>query len=90
VQDFRVDERTRQRARRARLADASSVACHVPASSSKSAEFAEKLLESWDEILAMSRASFRRRLVVITRRSAAKAETARDPIEALSRASLGP
>jgi ribosomal protein L22 len=89
VQDFRVDERERQRARRERLRT-DKAACHAPASPSKCAELIEKVLESWDELIAMSRAGLRRRLAVISQRSVGSAETSRDEIERMSRASLGP
>lgn len=89
MQDFRVDERERQRARRERQR-AEAPSCHAPASTPKSAEMAEKVLESWDEVIAMSRASLRRRLSVISRRSARSVETNRDEIERMSRATLGP
>jgi hypothetical protein len=89
VQDFRVDERERQRVRRERLR-AAKTACHAPASPSKSAEVIEKMLEFWDEMVERSRASLRRRLAVISRRSVGFSETNRDAIERMSRASLGP
>lgn len=89
MQDFRVDERERQRARRERQRT-DEAACHAPASAAKPAEMAEKVLESWDEVIAMSRATLRRRLAVISRRSAGFVETKRDEIERMSRATLGP
>lgn len=88
MQDYRVDERERQRARRERQRT-ETPSCHAPASASKPAEMAEKVLESWDEMIALSRATLRRRLSVISRRSARSAETNRDEIERMSRASLG-
>ena len=89
VQDFRVDERNRQRERRKRVAVAAT-AGHAPASAPKPAEFAEKMLESWDEAVAVSRASLQRRFAVILRQSVVSAETARRTDEARSRATLGP
>lgn len=89
MQDFRVDERERQRARRERQRT-QEAARHAPASAAKSAEMAEKVLESWDEVIAMSRATLRRRLAVISRRSTGFVETKRDEIERMSRATLGP
>ena len=87
--DYRVDERERQRARRGRQRT-EAASCHAPASPSKPAEMAEKVLESWDEMVAMSRATLRRRLSVISRRSVRSAETNQGEIERMSRATLGP
>lgn len=89
MQDFRVDERERQRARRERQR-VETPSCHAPVSAPKPAEMAEKVLESWDEMIALSRATLRRRLSVISRRSARSVETNRDEIERMSRATLGP
>lgn len=89
MQDYRVDERERQRARRDRQRTEAAL-CHAPALPPKPAEMAEKVLESWDEVIALSRATLRRRLSVISRRSARSAETNRDEIERMSRATLGP
>ena len=63
---------------------------HAPASGPKPAELAEKLLESWDEAYALSRANLRRRFVAITRSSAASAGTDEAVAERLSRAGLVP
>src|SRR5262245_33607969 len=60
VQEARVDERERQRASRARRRGASG--CHEQASRAKPTELAEKLLESWDTTVAVSRAGLRRKL----------------------------
>jgi hypothetical protein len=65
-------------------------ACHVPASPPKSAEWAEKVLDSWDSVVAMSRASLQRRLAAIARSSIAPAETAPAAAAAMSRATFGP
>lgn len=89
MQDFRVDERERQRARRERQR-AEAPSCHAPASAPKPVKMAEKVLESWDEMVALSRATLRRRLSVISRRLARSVETNRDEIERMSRATLGP
>lgn len=48
------------------------------------------MLESWDEAVAVSRASLQRRFAVILRQSVVSAETARRTDEARSRATLGP
>ena len=87
-----MDERERQRARRARLAAIASgrASCHEPASPPKSAEWADKMLESWDSAVALSRASLQRRLRAISRSSLASAETAQHARGTMSRATLGP
>lgn len=65
-------------------------ACHAPASPPKSVEWAEKVLDSWDSVVAMSRASLQRRLAAIARSSIAPAETARAAAAVMSRATFGP
>jgi hypothetical protein len=92
VQDYRVDERRRQRERRERQAAAAtaSAGCHAPASASNPAELMEKVLESWDGAVAMSRASLQRRFGMILRRSMVKSGTEIPPTTVLSRAGLGP
>lgn len=87
VQDYRVDERARQRACRERRRKG---ACHAPASAPKSAEIKDKLLEYWDKTAAMSRASFERRLPVILRRLGYPDGTAGAPPAAPSRAGFAP
>ena len=69
VQDFRVDERARQRLHREHRARSTSSGadCHAPASPPKAAQWAEKLLDSWDTAVALSRASLQRRIVAILR-----------------------
>ena len=89
---YRVDERRRQREHRERHVDATSAetTCSAPASPPKLADMMEKMLESWDSAVAMSRASLQRRFGVILRRSRASVETAMPVGAAMSRASLGP
>jgi len=72
VQDFRVDERERQRAsrarRRQRLDEASSHAAgHAPASGARVAKWVRTLLSAWDEAVALSRAGLERKVTVILR-----------------------
>ena len=87
VQDYRVEERARQRACRERRRKG---ACHAPPSAPKSSEFKDKLLESWDKAAAMSRATFERRLPVILRRLGYPDGTAGPPSGAPSRATFAP
>jgi hypothetical protein len=92
VQDFRVDERRRQRERRERQAVAATAdtSCHAPASPPKPAELLEKMLESWDGAVAMSRARLQRHFGMILRCSVVLAETENARGAAQSRAGLGP
>jgi len=96
VQDYRVDERERQRRSRARRrAEAAKSPptgppCHAPASDAKSAELAEKVLESWDRAVTLSRASLERRMPAILREFGVFSGQARAVTSALSRAGLGP
>lgn len=98
VQDQRVDERERQRRCRDRRRSASEPAptepgppaCHAPASASKVADLAAKLLESWDRAVALSRASLERRMPAILRELAAVSGTSGAVTAAMSRASLAP
>jgi hypothetical protein len=95
VQDYRVEERERQRRSRAqRQAEAAKTQatgrpCHAPASDGKSAELAEKVLESWDRAVAMSRASLERRMARILRDLAAFSGQEEEVTGELSRAGLG-
>jgi hypothetical protein len=50
----------------------------------------EKVLESWDEAAALSRATLARRIAGILRRSGPIEGTEEAAIEALSRTTLGP
>jgi hypothetical protein len=89
VQDARVDERVRQQASRARGA-ATTSGCHEQASGEKRSGLMEKVLESFDSTIAMSRAGLHRKLGAILRRSA-RSSAASEPIESvMSRAGLGP
>lgn len=97
MQDYRVDERERQRRCRERRRGAERApagtgppVCHAPPSAPKPADFAEKMLESWDRAVAMSRASLVRGMPAILRDLAAFSGTARAVTAGLSRASLGP
>jgi len=89
VQDYRVDERRRQReCRRRRREKADPVACHAPASPLIPAELKQNVLEIWDIAAAVSRATLARRLPTALRRwmpSAGTMQGLRDP---LSRAGL--
>jgi hypothetical protein len=93
VQDFRVDERERQRAcrarRRAAVATAPPALCHAPASALNPAEWAGNLLASWDNAVALSRASLQRKIAVILRQLPSSAGTKSGSGDALSRAGLG-
>jgi hypothetical protein len=86
VQDARVDERERQRASRSRRRAAPASGCHEQASESKPVELVGKLLESWDNAVAVSRAGFRRDLAAILRRSTRKFAASPSAEAALSRA----
>ena len=96
MQDFRVDERKRQRECRRRHREAAAAAagsatvpCHAPASASKAAECGDKLLAAWDTIVALSRATLQREIRVLVRTSPAFTGTSAATATALSRASLG-
>jgi hypothetical protein len=70
---------------------ASSVAgCHAPASPPKAAQWAEKLLDSWDTAVALSRASLQRRIVAILRTLESCAGTKRAEAAPMSRVGLEP
>jgi hypothetical protein len=92
VQDYRVDERERQRRCRARRrgSGAGPPGCHAPASASKSADLLEKVLESWDRAVAMSRASLERRMLAILRDLATNSGSGEAVTAGLLRAGLGP
>ena len=97
IQDYRVDERVRQQRHRERRrsTEAASTAtgpppCHAPASACNSADFAAKVLESWDRAVAMSRASLERRMPGILRDLVAFSGRAKTAPSELSRASLAP
>jgi hypothetical protein len=97
VQDYRVDERNRQRQCRERRRGATTPplatgppGCHAPASASKCADFVAKMLESWDRAVAMSRASLERRIPIILRDLASFSGTSEAVTAGLSRASLDP
>lgn len=98
VQDFRVDERERQRisrARRREVAEAAGTAAvssgsHAPACTPNRAKLIANLLDSWDVAVAMSRAGLQRKLAVILRQSRAPIETVGAAESARSRAGLGP
>ena len=97
MQDYRVDERERQRQcrerrRRATTAPAATgpPGCHAPASASNCADLVEKMLESWDRAVAMSRASLERRMPMILRDLASFSGTSEAVTAGLSRASLDP
>lgn len=92
VQDYRVDERERQReCRRRRRAGGgeAGAACHAPASVANSSELVAKLLETWDRAAALSRAGLQRGIATLLRRSAAVSGTGEAAGSALSRATLG-
>lgn len=93
MQDYRVDERERQRACRQRRretdsAEAESVACHAPPSAGKPANLMAKLLESWDRAAAVSRATLVRSLPVVLQGLVPGAETGKANAGARSRAGL--
>ena len=103
VQDARVEERERQRQCRARRRNAGKARegatektgppvrdGHAPPSNANYREVMGKVLDLWDKEVARSRASLAREIGVILRGSSPWRGTARDPIEALSRATLGP
>lgn len=84
-----MDERARQQASRARSLAATS-GCHEQASDEKRSGLMEKVLESFDSTIAMSRAGLHRKLGAILRGSARSA-AAKELVESvLSRAGLGP
>ena len=64
VQDYRVEERKRQRRCREGRAEGS---CHAPPSALGPLRLKAKLLESWDEATAASRATLQRRMSQILR-----------------------
>jgi hypothetical protein len=71
VQEARVEERARQRARRDRQRpeQRQGASCHAPPSSPKALELVAKVLESWDSVIAVSRATLERKLVGIARQA---------------------
>src|SRR5207249_9229927 len=71
VQDARVEERARQQARRERRRTEQTACppCHAPPSSSKVLELVVKVLESWDSVIAVSRATLERKLVRIAQQA---------------------
>jgi len=64
--------------------------CHAPASAAKSATVKEKVLESWDRLVALSRASLERQMRVILRDLDDVSGRTEAVTAAMSRASLGP
>lgn len=94
MQDFRVDDRKRQRDCRRRRRDVvaaeTAAPCHAPASASNAAEYGDKLLAAWDTVVALSRAGLRREIRVLMRTSSPSAETSTATATGLSRATLGP
>jgi hypothetical protein len=103
VQDYRVDERARQRECRARRRAAAAAtrvgqtgptttgpaACHAPASACNPADLITKVLEFWDRAVALSRASLERRMPVILRNLAASVGPTDAVTGSPSRAGLG-
>jgi len=72
VQDFRVDERERQRNCRRRRRDAAALgpkspSCHAPAWAPNVTEYSVKLLAAWDAAVARSRTSLLRQLRLLLR-----------------------
>src|SRR5215204_3795760 len=94
VQDYRVDERQRQRAHRQRWRAGAGPpvdgACHAPPSACNVLELAAKVLESWDRAAALSRASLRRKIPTILRGLVPNFETEPAPASTPSRATLEP
>ena len=94
MQDYRVDERERQRECRQRrreaagAGDTAEAACHAPPSVSKAADVLEKLLESWDTAMALSRATLTRKLPAVLRGLVPAAGTGDAGAGAVSRATL--
>jgi hypothetical protein len=93
VQDYRIEERERQRRCRERRRPAGGggrpvAKCHAPASDGKLADLLVKMLESWDQAVAVSRASLGRRIPTILRGSALFSGQAEAVTGELSRASL--
>jgi hypothetical protein len=92
VQDYRIDERERQRRRRERrrsVGEEGRVAkCHAPASDGKLADLLVKMLETWDQAVAVSRASLERRIPTILRDLASFSGQTEAVSGKLSRASL--
>jgi hypothetical protein len=92
VQDYRVEERERQREcrqrRQERAGPSAAATCHAPPSARKAADVLEKLLESWDTAMALSRATLTRKLPAVLRGLVPAAGTAEAGAGALSRATL--
>jgi hypothetical protein len=91
VQDYRIDERERQRRCRERRSAGGGGAlakCHAPASDGKLADLLVKMLESWDQAVAVSRASLERRIPTILRDLAPFSGRTEAVTGELSRASL--
>jgi hypothetical protein len=88
-----VEERERQRECRQRRREAAdprvAEACHAPPSARKAADVLEKLLESWDTAMALSRATLTRKLPAVLRGLVAATGTAEAGAGGLSRATLG-
>lgn len=91
MQDYRVDERERQRRyrERAREEGVLAVTCHAPASPDNARDLLVKVLESVDKAAALSRASLRRRIPVILRGLTLSPRTEGASGAAPSRAKLG-
>lgn len=92
VQDFRVDERRRQRRCRERKRGAATgppSPCHAPASECESRDLKAIVLESLDRAMAMSRASLERRMAAILRDFGTDSGAGQTVTGELSRASLG-
>jgi hypothetical protein len=92
VQDYRVDERSRQAARRARRRVSSNTTsgCHALPSHADIAELQRKLLALWDTEIAMSRATLQRKFAAVARSWVGFPGTSAPQEGALSRATLGP
>jgi hypothetical protein len=70
-----VDERERQRRCRERRREG---ACHAPPSAPKPAEIKAEVLQSWDRVVALSRATLARRLFPLRVTTWAGAELLQD------------
>lgn len=99
--DYRIDERERQRKHREAVRDALAAAApiapiveadssrrHAPPSTPNQRELRREMLDAWDDAMAASRATLQRYLAVILARSARSSETATRPVTPLSRATL--
>ena len=97
LQEYRVDERERQRECRQRRQESEKRAadvtpdarCHAPPSRRNPADLMVKVLESWDMAQAVSRATLRREIAAILRGRDFDSGTEEAAVTALSRATLG-